>query len=354
MDMQVPLNRLKFGHEDGGGINARVTGREDGIAALAANIHANGQIENLIVKDAGDGFYAVANGNRRLAAFHMIYGTESNQPINCTLHDVDETKGFEFSLTTAVTAEQLHPVDQYEGFARLRERGQTDEEIARKYGLSEHEVAQALALGALSPAVRDAWRKGEIKASVAKAFTLADDHAAQDEVIARCREKERLRDLDDEDVKTALRVGLSEAGSLVEFVGFDAYVAAGGKVTRDLFGTDHKVSDAKLAKKLADKKLAEECARLTKEGWSFALAGVTNKWEYSSLDPASESSDEEAARLATLEAVFDPAGDEPRFGRSLVFNELTANQQKAYLEHRALEDKIARRGFMSASTITAC
>ena len=53
MDLQVPLNRLKFGHEDGGGINARVTGREDGLAALAANIHANGQIENLIVKDAG-------------------------------------------------------------------------------------------------------------------------------------------------------------------------------------------------------------------------------------------------------------------------------------------------------------
>jgi len=62
MDLQVPLYRLKFGHEDGGGINARVTGREDGLAALAANIHANGQIENLIVKDAGGGFYAVANG----------------------------------------------------------------------------------------------------------------------------------------------------------------------------------------------------------------------------------------------------------------------------------------------------
>jgi ParB family transcriptional regulator, chromosome partitioning protein len=312
MDLQVPLNRLKFGHEDGGGINARVTGREDGIAALAANIHVNGQIENLIVKEAGDGFYAVANGNRRLAAFHMIYGTESNQPINCTLHDVDETKGFEFSLTTAVTAEQLHPVDQYEGFTRLKDRGQTDEEIARKYGLSEHEVAQALALGALSPAVRDAWRKGEIKASVAKAFTLADDHAAQDEAMARFREKnEHLRDLDDDDVKTALKVGLSEAGSLVEFVGFDAYVAAGGKVTRDLFGTDHKISDTKLAKKLADKKLAEECARLKKEGWTFALAGVTNKWEYGSLEPASQPSDEEIERIATLEAVFDPARRAP-------------------------------------------
>ena len=347
MDLQVPLYRLKFGHEDGGGINARVTGREDGLAALAANIHANGQIENLIVKDAGGGFYAVANGNRRLAAFHMIYGAESNQPINCTLHDVDETKGFEFSLTTAVTAEQLHPVDQYEGFARLKERGQTDEEIARKYGLSEHEVAQALALGALSPSIREAWRRGEIKASVAKAFTLADNHAAQDEVMARFRENDRLRHLDDEDVKRALKIGVGEVGSLVEFVGFDAYVAAGGKVTRDLFGTDHKISDAKLAKKLADNKLAEECARLKKEGWSFALTGVSNKWEYSSLGDASEPSAEERERLASLEAMFDPAGD-VRFGQDLVFNELTAGQQKAFLAHRALKDEIARRGFTPA------
>jgi ParB family transcriptional regulator, chromosome partitioning protein len=103
MDMQIPLNRLKFGQDDGAGINARVVGRQDGIAELAVNLHAQGQIENLIVKDAGEGFYSVANGNRRLAAFHMLYGVESTEPIHCTLHDVDETRAFEFSLTTAIT-----------------------------------------------------------------------------------------------------------------------------------------------------------------------------------------------------------------------------------------------------------
>jgi ParB family chromosome partitioning protein len=54
MDLQVPLNRLKFGQDDGAGINARVAGRDSHIAELAANLHANGQIENLIVKDAGE------------------------------------------------------------------------------------------------------------------------------------------------------------------------------------------------------------------------------------------------------------------------------------------------------------
>jgi hypothetical protein len=61
--------------------------------------------------------YSVSNGNRRLKAFRMIYGETSTQPIRCTLRDVDEDGAFEDSLTTAVTAKQLHPVDQYEAFA---------------------------------------------------------------------------------------------------------------------------------------------------------------------------------------------------------------------------------------------
>jgi ParB family chromosome partitioning protein len=156
MDLEIPLNRLKFGQDDGDGINARVVGREEDIAPLAANLHANGQIENLIVKPCGDDFYSVANGNRRLAAFRMIYGEQSSHPVKCTVHDVDETKGFEFSLTTAITAKQLHPVDQYEAFARLEERGKTYEEIAQQYGMTVKEVRQALALGRLSPTIREA------------------------------------------------------------------------------------------------------------------------------------------------------------------------------------------------------
>src|ERR1700722_5987803 len=177
MHIDVPLNRLKFGQEDGAGINARVAGRLDGIEALAANLHANGQIEDLIVKKFDDEFYSVSNGNRRLAAFHMIYGAESGKLIGCTLHDVDNKKAFEYSLTTAVTAQQLHPVDQYEGFAKLRdEEDKTEDEIARQYGLTEKEVRQALALGRLSPKIRDAWRKDEVRAETAQAFTLAKDH----------------------------------------------------------------------------------------------------------------------------------------------------------------------------------
>ncbi|UEM09035.1 ParB N-terminal domain-containing protein [Bradyrhizobium barranii subsp. barranii] len=276
-DLQIPLNRLKFGHEDGAGINARVVGREDGIAALAANIFANrtednptGLIENLIVKEAGGGFYAIANGNRRLKALHMIDGEGAELPIGCTLHQVDETKAFEYSLTTAITAEQLHPVDQYEAFALLEERGKSEEEIAQQYGLSAKQVLQALALGRLSPKIRQAWRAGDLVAEAAQAFTLALDHKTQDKVFEKLSKgggrvqhwsvkRELGADALDRDV-----------AQLVEFIGADAYRARGGVLTEDLFGSSHIVSDEALLKQMARDVLTAKCEELRADGWAWA------------------------------------------------------------------------------------
>jgi ParB family transcriptional regulator, chromosome partitioning protein len=363
-DFLVPLNRLIFGQEDGEGINARTTGRLEGIPELAANIHANGQIENLIVKRAGDDpgtplppdwtgvrdLFSVSNGNRRLAAFRMIYGETSVQPVRCTAHDVGEDKAFEFSLTTAVTAAQLHPVDQYEAFARLRDRhGKTIEEIALQYGLTEHEVNQALALGHLSPKVREAWRKGDIKASAAKAFTLAPDHAAQDKVLDELSGDGDLGGIDDYEIKDALKIGNDESGVLVEFVGIDAYVARGGKVQRDFFGTDHRVSDPKLAKKMAAEKLDAECGRLKEAGWSFAVTtdSVRNtRYNYGRVKVEPAPTEEERQRLAELNAVFH-RGSHHRAGvyHTETFAQLTAPEQKAYLAYHELERVIEQRAY---------
>jgi ParB family chromosome partitioning protein len=268
--IDVPLNRLKFGQEDGAGINARVAGRLDGIEALAANLHANGQIEDLIVKRFDEQFYSVSNGNRRLAAFHMIYGADSSQPIGCTLHDVDNKKAFEYSLTTAVTAQQLHPVDQYEGFAKLRdEEGKTEEEIARQYGMTEKEVRQALALGRLSPKIRDLWRKGVIKAETAKAFTLALDHKTQDKVFDKLNKDGNLWQ---NYIKKELGAGNTDqdVAELLGFIGAEVYRAAGGIVTEDLFGTSHIISDEALLKQMARQRLISTCDGLIEAGWAWA------------------------------------------------------------------------------------
>lgn len=344
MDMQIPLNRLKFGQDDGAGINARVAGRQDGIAELAANLHAQGQIENLIVKDAGGGFYSVANGNRRLAAFHMIYTADSDQPINCTLHDVDETRAFEFSLTTAITAKQLHPVDQYEAFARLDERGKTHEEIARQYGMTEKEVRQALALGRLSPKIRDAWRGGEIKADVAQTFTLAIDHKTQDNLYKKLA---KSNDLDRHSIRAELGVKRNEdIGPLVNFVGIDAYQARGGHVTEDLFKQEHIVSDDVLLKAMVGERLQKECDALVVDGkWAWAaivsdLPASWRGWPTTHVDVSKFFTEEESALAAQLAKREQELEDDDGYD----FEAIEAVQQQievleAAVKPRAFTDK---------------
>ncbi len=335
MDIQVALNRLRFGHEDADAINARVVGRNDDIAALAANLHARGQIENLIVKGNDDGSYSVANGNRRLAAFHMIYGADSDQPINCTVREVDGAGAFEDSLTTAVTAKQLHPVDQYEAFARLAQGGKENEEIARQYGLSDKDVQRALALGALSPKVRAAWRDGEIKSEAAQAFTLAATHKAQDKLYDKLVKQ---GDLQAFVIRRELGATDREVGVLLPFVGVDAYRAAGGAVTEDLFGDAHIVSDPALLKQLAADRLNAACDGLKAEGWSWARpmsALPTGARWWQKVEPKTlQFKDDEEARLQTLRRDLKALGDR--------YDSDDEYDSDAYVDDRGcLDDEIA-------------
>jgi len=343
--IQVPLKNLRFGHEAPiHPSNARVTGRLDGIPELAANIHSRGLIEDLVVFDDGvPDIWFVSDGNRSLAALRLKYGEESSELIDCKVRPADQA--FEDSLAVAVMVHKLHPVDEYEGFARLRdEKGKTEEEIAQQYGKSEREVRQVLALGGLSPKVREAWRNGELKADAAKAFTLAADHAAQDQVLEQLRAEHRdedggVRRIDEYDVKEVLEID-TEGGALVEFVGIDAYVARGGKVTLDLFGVDHKVSDIKLAKKMADEKLAAECKRMKDEGWSFAVSLQSvgcKQYDYTTMKAEVVPDETEAARLAVLDDLLASAADS--------FAEMSEQHRKAFLEKRERLQAIQARAF---------
>lgn len=354
--IRVPLKNLKFGHDAPvHPSNARVTGRLDGVEELAANFFSRGMIEDLIVFDDGvPDTYFVSDGNRSLAALRMVFGDNSSEPIDCKLRPADEA--FEDSLAVAVMSRKLHQIDEYEGFARLKEKGKTEEDIARQYGLTAHEVEQVMALGgSLSPNVRDLWRNGLIKADVAKILPMVGDHAAQDALLQRLSQEEDnggLLNVSAGEIKRELKI--DRAGVLVEFVGVSAYVAAGGKVTRDLFGIDHKVSDAKLAKKLADKRLDDECKKLKDAGWSFAVPtdSVRNtRHGYTSLKvDETKASPEEQLELARLHAMLP---EDDQWGDRVPFGALTGSQQAAFLRIRELRQAIELRRYTPKLMATA-
>jgi ParB family transcriptional regulator, chromosome partitioning protein len=171
--------------------------------------------------------------------------------------------------------------------------------------MTEKEVRQALALGRLSPKIRNAWRNGEIKAEVARAFTLGLDHKTQDKVFDKLSKggtiwesyvkRELGADAIDDDV-----------AQLLSYVGAAAYRDAGGIVTEDLFGNSHIISDETLLKQMARRALDIECEKLKADGWSWAeiisdLPHVARFWSQSQPKELLYEGDEEerAVKLQT-------------------------------------------------------
>lgn len=249
-------------------------------ASFIASIEAEGIKEPLLVRVDGRGsMYLAYGGGRRVRALRIMRETKRSAAgvpvtddfrVPVVVENVDDRRAREISLAMNIHRADMHPVDKFEAFADLMESGsETPATIALRHGMTEHAVKQALALGALSLKVRSAWRAGKIDAKTAQAFTLASSHAGQDKLFAQLDKANHLQEWA---VARALNVTDEETGALMEFVGDDTYVAAGGKVTRDLFNSTRAiVSDPAALKELANAKLANACETLIADGWAWAI-----------------------------------------------------------------------------------
>lgn len=333
----LPLDRLHFGHEATPPINARRTDRDSEIEALAASILAHGQIQPLSVAKI-EGRWYVADGNRRLAALRHLAEAGSfpaDGDVACTEIDGDAE---EISLAANIMREPLHEADRLETFRDLADRGMSEAAIGARFGIPAARVRKVLALGRLSPVILAAWRDGRFgdqAVACVRAFTLARDHAHQEEVFARLEKQDHLYA---HGIRQALGAGGQRAGQLIAFIGREAYRAAGGVVTEDLFGDNHVLSDVALAEELAGAKLQEACEALLAEGWKWALpaADLASGWHYSwqRLQAGSaRANPNENKRLKALRAV---AGDEAASAEA---------RAEAAVEIVGIEEKVAARGW---------
>jgi ParB family transcriptional regulator, chromosome partitioning protein len=306
----IPLSQLSIDNA----VNVRKTGR-GAEPAFVGSIRDKGVIEPLIVRKNGSG-YKIANGGQRYAAlqymsaqgYHSLVDGEpvlvtDSFPVPVIVRDEDESKARETSLVTNLVRSAMHPVDEYEAFAQIIKDGGTVDAIAATYGLDEKRVNQRLALAKLSPKIRQAWRDNVIDAADAKAFTLAPDHKAMDSIFDKLSKEGG--DFDADDIAGAMKIN-ADIGRQIDLIGADAYAKRGGKVTLDLFGSHHRVSDEKLLKAMASEKLDAICEDLKKSGWSWAVVnhGGIQEWQYGrlrNLNPTTA----ERQRSDELETIID-------------------------------------------------
>lgn len=260
----VPLHRLSVSLQ-----NVRRTDRKIDIESLMASIRAHGLLNNLVVAPVSGGRFAVVAGGRRLAALKALARDghlARDFPVPCVL--ISQDAGEETSLAENVARRAMDAMDEVEVFAALAAQGQAVEAIARRFGLSERHVAQRLALAQLSPKLKSAYRRCELSLDAAKAFCLVEDHARQEAVFKALGKPVTQA----ASVRLHLMKGAMRATDrLVQFVGLDAYLAAGGRVTRDLFDDDATyIDDPALVTELAEAKLHDVRDTLLSQGWGWA------------------------------------------------------------------------------------
>jgi ParB family chromosome partitioning protein len=165
----------------------------------------------------------------------------------------------------------MNPADECLGFQRLIEQGCDVEGIARRFGLTTRFVEGRLRLAALAPVVFEALGAGEIGLDVAKAYATTPDQERQAYVFAEMS-RSYMASHPDSIRRMMTQTTASATDRRARFVGEEAYLAAGGRIERDLFADDAATRwlDIALLERLASEKLeriASEAAAETGLGW---------------------------------------------------------------------------------------
>ena len=311
------------------------TAAED--AELEASIRAKGVLQNLIIHSVHDGLYEVDAGGRRLGILQKLAAEgviNADDKIPCKIEEPEDAA--ETSLAENTIRAAMHPADEFVAMAALIDAGATVEDAALRFGTSERHVRQRLRLGKLAPELLDAFRAGDIGLEAVTAFTLGADHAAQLAVWAQLKEHSYISPHRIRHLLTESSIALDSDLGL--FVGAEAYEAAGGTITHDLFNADDEgfMDDAALVRRLAIEKLEAKAVELRAD-WVWAKAALDLEYgalaQYARLRPRPA---EVPAELAEeIEQIEQSLGELEEIDADAFTSELAAEAER--LEERRAE-----------------
>jgi ParB family chromosome partitioning protein len=310
----IPLNKLVPSPR-----NVRRSVDEQADLQLKADIEARGLLQNLVVTSAAKprASFAVEAGGRRLKALQQL-AEEGKLPktheVCCLVLDGGSAAAQEASLAENFQRLAMNPADECVAFRQLIEQGSDVEGIARRFGLTVRFVEGRLRLATLAPIVFEALGAGEISLDIAKAYAATPDQERQAYVFEQmsrgygAAHPDSIR-------RMMTQATASAADRRARFVGEEAYVAAGGRIERDLFADDAATRwlDIAILERLACEKmeaLASETAAEARLGWvrptldSWIGGGQTQGLRRVSIETA-PLTEEESAAVDALEGEIE-------------------------------------------------
>ncbi|WP_062345289.1 ParB/RepB/Spo0J family partition protein [Novosphingobium sp. CCH12-A3] len=312
MIKSIPLNKLVQSPR-----NVRRHSDPAADSELKASIAAHGLLQNLIVRSAAKGKFEVEAGERRRRAMLALADDKilaRDHEVTCLVLEDSAETAVETSLAENFHRLAMNPADEAQAFAALVAGGATVEDVARRFGLTVRFVEGRLRLAMLAPVVFEALASGQITLDIAKAFGATSDQEIQARVFEQVSSAYYAPNPDS--IRRMVLSGTVRGNDpRARLVGRDAYIAAGGRIERELFDDDDSESwvDVALLESLAAAKMEEQAKALAAEQ---GLAWVKPTLDpYASHDlvegmvrlPAEPAplTEAELARLDELDASYD-------------------------------------------------
>ena len=271
----IPLNKLTLSDS-----NVRKSHNTDADEQLSHDIEAHGLLQNLVVtKGKKRGTFAVIAGGRRLRAMQMIVtrgAWEADHEVACKLLESSDEEASELSLAENFQRLAMTPAEECRAFQHFIKEGDDTAAVARRFGQTQRFVEGRLRLASLAEPIFEALATGKITLDLAKAYASTDQHDVQLRVFEQYRHS--YSPTADGIRRTIAAQAKRGTDPLALLVGEDAYVAAGGRIERDLFSdaAEDLWLDVETIERLAAEKMEAEAERL------MAELGIGHVWPVAS------------------------------------------------------------------------
>lgn len=306
----LPFNKLGLSK-----LNVRKTYSQSGIDRLAANMLAHGVLQPLRVKRcAKAGRFEVTAGGRRYRAIALNIKRghfDKNYSVPVIVADGSDEIMREQSLAENVLIEGMTPADECGAYLDIMAGGSDVDAVAKRFGTTSRYVQSRLRLAKLASPIFKALASGKISLEIAAAYGSTPDQAKQMQVWKLLSSGHQASNYNA--IKRAVTDNAIDASNpIAQFVGLEAYLAAGGRTERELFLVDEQTAwiDADLAQSLAETKIAAQAERMVAErGLAWVRPLLTNSPGYDATQhlhayylERALLTDEETQRVQTLDA----------------------------------------------------
>ncbi|QOV96324.1 ParB/RepB/Spo0J family partition protein [Novosphingobium sp. ES2-1] len=308
----IPLGKLRLSEA-----NVRRQDSNLFIEELAANIEAKGLLQNLIVVPAKKrGLFDVTAGGRRLRALNFLLTAgklPKDHPIACRVLDIDAAEQSELSLIENVIRLDMTPTDEIRAYKHFVGEGADLDAIAKRFGRTRRFIEGRLRLADLADPIFAALEEGKITLDVAKAYATTPNHERQMMVWNELSNSWQGNN-PDSIRRMVTHSAIRSSSPMAKLASEADYLAAGGKIERDLFTEDGGETwiDADIAQRIAGEKLqafAAEIAQASGYAWVRPILetrvtyNATENLHQVDLEPAPLTEEEQVEADKLLETI---------------------------------------------------